>query len=464
MDNFLFVGGDFYKIDQNNMKAITTIPGWAEMLNRRGRKTPAASRYTQSPTAYTCVQKRAQALSAVPWDIQTGEDTYAPEQHPLKVLLREVNPEMNWVDLIRATESDLLIYPHAVWRKVGSNNRTYYLERINPPEIKPVVEGGVVVEFERKIGNTVIEKIPREEIIYFHDYSPIDPNSGLSPIDVASRSIDIEIQSSQYMDAFFENNAIPPIIFTTEQVLQDADYSRLSAWIRRTFGGARNQHKAAIMGNGLKAEVIGYPLKDLDLSGVRAEARRDICAALSVPPAIAGAWEAANYASSLEQHRSFYEDTIVPRAEYLASVINAELVPEFGTMEFVWKFDELPIMQEDRLQEAQRVSMLVRDGVITPVVGAVEAGFQEEDAGIGPVQTRIVDQEADIVPGGSNMRDDLNKWQRKAENSLSKGKGAQVDFESEAIPERVNQVVFSSLEQCATKAQVQELFGQFINV
>jgi hypothetical protein len=218
------------------------------------------------------------------------------------------------------------------------------------------------------------------------------------------------------------------------------------------------------MGNGLKAQTIGFSPDKLAMQEVRAEARRDICAALSVPPAIAGAWEAANYASSLEQHRSLYEDTIIPRAEYLAAVINAELVPEFGSgLKFVWNYDELPIMQEDRLQEAQRVSMLVRDGVIKPVVGAVEAGFQEEDAGIGPIQTRIVDEDADVDQqlNKSAMQTDLEKWQRKVENSLSKGKGAQVDFESDAIPIGVNKHIFGQLVGCATKTEVNTLFGGF---
>ena len=133
MENYLFAGGQFHKLDTENMKAITTVPGWAENFMRQQRRTPAATRYMQSPTANTCVIRRAQALSAIPWDLQTGEDTFAPDKHPLRLLLEEVNPDVNWIDLIRATEADLLIYGAAYWLKVGEG-RTFFLQRLNPAD------------------------------------------------------------------------------------------------------------------------------------------------------------------------------------------------------------------------------------------------------------------------------------------------------------------------------------------
>ena len=104
----------------------------------------------------------------------------------------------------------------------------------------------------------------------------------------------------------------------------------------------------------------------------------------------------------------------------------------------------------------------MRDGVIKPVVGAVEAGFQEEDAGIGPIQTRIIDEDNnDVDLSKSAMSVDLTKWQRKAENSLAKGKGAKVDFESEVIPSSVMEYVFDRLDNCSTKTAIANVFGVF---
>jgi HK97 family phage portal protein len=468
MNQFLFVGGEFYEVPTEGAKAITTIPAWAERLNKQQRRTPAANRYMQSPTAYTCVQMRSRALSAIEWQIKTGEESIAPDKHPLKLLFEEVNEDMNWVDLIRATEADMLIHGAAFWLKgrPDGGGKSFFLWRLNPADIKLVTNNQGIVGFEQKIESGREAKMwDREEVIYFHDYHPTEDFKGLAPLDICADAIDVEISTSRFAVATFKNYGIPPIVFETEQPLLPQDFNRIRTWFRRTFTGSQNAGKAAFMDKGLKAKVIGFPIKDLDLEGVRAEARRDICAALSVPPAIAGAWEAANFASATEQHRSLYEDTIIPRAQYIASVLNAEIVPEFGNnLEFEWLFDELPIMQPDRLAEAQRAALLVRDGVIKPLAGAIELGFQEEDAGIGPIQTRIVDEDADVVPGGSNIQEDLGKWMKKSLNSLSKAKGAQVDFESDHIPAGVNQYVFSSLSKCEDKTQVQELFNQFIHL
>lgn len=451
-NNYLFVGGEFYQVPEgDNVKAITTIPGWAEAYNRRQRKTPAATRYLKSPTAFTCVQMRARALSAIEWDVFAGENP-VPDNHPLKKLLREVNHSMNWVDLVRATEADMLIHGKAYWLKLGEGNRTYYIQRLSPPDITVKTGSDGIIGYEQKVGSGKPAFFERDQVMYFHDYSPIDEYMSVAPMDVAADAIDMEIQSSQYINAFFSNSAIPPLILTTENKLVDADYNRIQAWIRKTFGGVKNQHKVGIMGSGLKAQVIGYPLKDLAMQEVRAEARRDICAALSVPPAIAGAWEAANYATATEQHRSLYEDTIIPRASYLAAVINAELVPEFGSnLEFIWKTDELPIMQADANLEAQRLTMLVNAGIIRPDVAAIEAGFSDTD----------VPEPAPAPEGDTDMQTALNKWQRKAENSLSKGKGAQVDFESAHIPPLVNDAIHKRLGAVKSRTDLSRLFGEF---
>ena len=103
--------------------------------------------------------------------------------------------------------------------------------------------------------------------------------------------------------------------------------------------------------------------------------------------------------------------------------------------------------------------MLVKSGVITPQAGARELGYADEDAGTGPVVTRIVDDTPS--PDKSKIETALDKWEKKACNSLSKGKGAQVTFESDYIPDGVNEVIYTKLKGAASKDQVRGVFAKF---
>jgi hypothetical protein len=77
------------------------------------------------------------------------------------------------------------------------------------------------------------------------------------------------------------------------------------------------------------------------------------------------------------------------------------------------------------------------------------------------MQTRILEEDPGEVDQESNLSKALAKWERKSVNSLQKGKGAQVDFESVHVPDAVNEVIFGKLGACKTKAHTQEVFSKF---
>lgn len=451
----------------HDLKTVTHIPGASEWL--RGEKVTSPSiRYTRSPFTNRCIQIKANALASVPWgifDTQNTDESDAPARlrvtNPLMLLLTEVNSEMNGVDLMRYTCADLDVYGAAYWLKLDKN----FIQRINPGSIKPKIKNGELLGFERTAPEVV--QYEREDIVYFHEYNPLSDFEGLSLVNIAKEAIDIEYFADVYTKAFFDNNAIPNFLLTTEQTMNEPDFERTQRWWDRLFRGAKKQHKTGILDKGLTPHTLGYPLKDLALTEVRAEARRSIAAVLGVPPVLVGIWEAANYATMEASRQSLYEETIIPRCEYMAGVINAELIAPYGTnYKFDWLFDEIPIMQEDENAKAASISMLVRDGVITPQAGAAELGYQPEDAGIGPIQTRILDQEADIVPGGSgdSMTSDLRKWEKKSLNALKRKGGAAVDFESDHIPAGVSEYITGVLVNCKTADDIGILFNKFLEV
>jgi len=198
---------------------------------------------------------------------------------------------------------------------------------------------------------------------------------------------------------------------------------------------------------------------------VRAEARRAICAVYGVPPAIAGAWEAANYATVQEQRLSMYQDEIIPLSGYLAGVINSELLPEFdANLSFRFKIEDLPIMQPDANMEATRIVELVRAGIITVEAGAKELGYTEEEIGEGP-QTfggfgggPFSKKEEEEEEKSSPLKTDLEKWCRKAMKRVQAGNSALCEFESEHIPLALGEAISGALEEATTKDEVKAIF------
>jgi len=478
----LLVGGEFIKIGDNT-KAVT-LPAWArEWMEQEGGATEAQL-YKKSPWANRCIGVRMDTIAGIPWEIQRrviveGDEAWraVPDNHPLVLALRNVDNEYNWIDLAKATEGDTLIYGVAYWLKIG-RNRLSAIRRLNPSTIKIVAGPAGIKEFVQQLPNQNEIRYPREFVVYFRDYDPVNDLGGLSRVRVAQRAIEVDYFADRFVKAFFENYAIPAALITTDQKLQPSDQNRLRDAFRRFFRGTENAHKAMVVDSGLKVEQLSYPLEQLALETVREEARRSICTTFGVPPIIAGAWEAANYATADEARQSLYTETILPKAHYMASVINSELVwPIYGEgIRFAWKEDELDVLQPDQKSEAERYTMLVSGGIITHEAAAARMGFTEDEVGEGrqaPPSFEPRDKEEDedeeeeeeMPPRRrkSPLQIDLEKWCRKSINRVKAGKSADVEFESEHIPLALEMAILGSLEDAATADEVKAIFDSSLD-
>jgi len=463
-----FTKQELYSGDELN--AILQIPGWAEMLAQNvdaGSK--VASIYTKSPWAKRCVSVRANSLSAIPWQIVGSDNVPLDSNAPVVKLLREVSPQANWIDHIRATEADMLVYGSAYWLKISANKRVFALKRLNPGtmEIEASAENGVE-KFIQKIKGKVVGEWEPSQIIYFSDYDPRDDINGLSPTQVAMADILTEIAAGEYLTAFFKNYAMPAIIMSTPQSVGKANLAENKRLWDRWFGGAKNKHKVAWADRDLKPIKIGYSIEELAMKDVRLEARRSIATAYEVPLTIAGGTEAINYATMKEQHLQLYYDAIFPRAAYIAGVLDAELLSDFGDVSFMWLKDKLPIMQDLVKDERESVATLVREGVISPKAGALYLGFSIEDVGPGPVQVMVeaqpsVDVEEQMEQAVTQAEDDparadLNKWRRKALGRLKSKGNARAAFESVSIDAALREAVSGQLEGAEDAADINQIF------
>lgn len=471
MKRQLIIGGRLVDIpDQGGMKAITSIPGWAETFNEEnaqgGTQGGLAALVAQSVWATRCITLRANALAAIPWRLvkyiqgaNGEEEQEQDESHPLAELLREVGQGSNWADLMRATEWDLCVHGTAYWLKVLSKRgkEIVSLRRLNPVTMSVKKEPDGIAGFEQSIKG---HKTPfeTEEIVYFHEFHPLDDLGGLSMVSVSRPSIEVEINCDKYLAAFFQNYAVPATYVTTSAQLTEPDWQRAQSRWKRAVGGVTKAFKTIFLDQGLEPKTLGVAPKDQELSVVRQEARRAICAAFGIPPAIAGAWEAANYAASQEQRMSLYQDTEIPRAEYIADVINEELVPYFDpSLKFEFVYDELDVMQEDLAAKAERISKLVQAGVITPSAGARDMGYAEEDFGSGqPTPPMPAPFRAQIE--GSDLQAELRRWRRKALRALKATGSAVCGFESQILGGAMKAAILEQLGSAQTPEDIHAIF------
>ena len=465
-------------------KAMVTIPGWAEAFNQGHRLQDKNIAWTISPWANRCISIRMSALSKIPWEIQQN-DVPLPESQ-----IGETLKDSNLKNLLRLAEADLCLYGRAFWQKGYAGLHLTGLRRLNSSTMTVKKQPWGIEYFEQNL-NGRLTRFSVEEIVYFHEFDPLDDLDGIALAKVAELAIEAEYNADRYISAFFRNYAIPPVVFSTEADLPSAEAEKAEAWWRRLFGGVRNQFKAGFLGRGLKPNVIGFSPDKLALTEVREEARRSICATFGVPPTVANAADPGSYATADEQRQSLYEETIIPRAEWYAEQINDQIISHYRSdMEFVFNTDDLEVLQEDEQRKAERLGLLVEKGIITEQTAGAELGYSPEEIGKGrqevpqfgglggfgspfgqpPPQApkpggftaeaggRIVSStlKADEESGG--LLEDLKRWRRKALRMVKAGKSAAVEFKSESIRPAVSAAILGQLDGCKTADEVHAAF------
>ncbi len=413
--------------------------------------------YSQCTWAYRCVQVKALALGGMPW-VLTDLKGNVVEDSEAEHRLREFNPDTNWVDSITAVKADLEIYGKGFIRKVrsddeGSQGKLLFFQRINPQGMTIKAGPGGIDKFVRKIG-AVNEEYERNEIVFFHGYDPGNDFDGVSPLHASRTPIQVDIEANAHLYNFFKNGASPQRIFSLDSTDKAAIERVARAWARK-YSGSDKAHKDAFVGGGAKPEQLGYAPKDLALKEVREETRRQICSAFGVPPTLAGAWEAANYATAQASRKSLMVETILPESEYFMGVINAEIMPFLDpTLLFRYEKDKLSVMQEDENLKAVRLSLLVETGIIKADVAAREMDFEDDD--VPELHPVIVP-----VPGEEDAKSskDLRLWKRKALRQMASKGNADFDFSSDTIPVSIADGLRAQLALTETAEEVKIVFN-----
>ncbi len=468
MNNYYFNNGTF--------KTITAIPGWAEDYNSgllTSSSTPKA--YLSSAWAFRAVTLRADAIAGAPLKLYDSQDEEI-ERHPLLDLLAYVNAEWNRADLWRYTEAGSLVHGAGYWQKVRAGNRgqpreLYY---VNPSTMTPEFDATGIVGFSQQ---TTTGKVTydRQDIVYFRgSYDPASDLTGIPALQLAVQAAMAEANADAYLAAYFKNGAVPALLLTTEQQIDQGIITQIRDWWRKTFQGVGNQHKVGITGSGLKPVQIGTNPKDLALSEVRIELHRSISTALGVPELLISPTNAADLTPVKMAERVFYSTTILPRWEWYAEILNAELVPEYpdlvnsgAYLAFDWS--EISALQEDTNDKAARLVSLVQAGIIKPEVAAEELGFDEDDVPMAPepaepAQPKTDPATMDEPPDAEDMpmmdaqADAEKKWKRKAEHALKRGGSASVDFVTDDIPPGRMDAIRAGLAQAKTLGEVADAF------
>lgn len=451
------------------LKTLTSIPGWAQRRLDGGTGGDASQAYLSSAWAFRAVQLRADAVASAEIALYDRDGERMDVEHPILDVLYSVNGEWNASDLWRLTESAWCVYGAAYWHKVRAGNRVAQLFALNPRTMEVQAGADGIRAFRQTLHGKQTD-FAREDVVYFRGaYDPASDLTGIAPLRLAISAALGERNAEQYLADFFANGATPALILSTDAQLPDNEIGRIAEWWRRLFRGKGNQHKTGIVGSGLKPHSVGTNPKDLALDEVRSAVHQTISTALGVPELLISPTNAADLTPVETAQAMFFENTVVPRWNWYAEVLNAELLPEYPDLlrqgaYLAFDYSRHPAMSENQTEIVARLSRLVESGIIRPEVAARELGYGPDDvpiAVVSPAARPAGGENESVLPAPADIARsaDIERWQRKALNALGRGEAALVPFVSAALGEAERERINAGLAECKTADEVRAVFA-----
>ena len=413
-----------------------------------GKRTFSAN-YTKSAWAYACMQVRGTELASLPWHLYRNDEIV--EDHPLIEMIEDFGPENTYSEAVAATEIDLLMYGAAYWV------RDYdILKRLSPGTMEAVRNNAGITGFKQVIDGKTVNTFKREEIVYFREFNPDDDlGVGIPVMEIIAKAVGTEAEALMYIEAFFKNDATPSLLLSTEQVVPIDEAKRTLAWWNKLFKGTRNKHKTGIADRGLKAQILARSIRENALIEVRDQARGDICVGMRVPKILIGAMEDATYANAQESRKFMIEDLIIPRSRHWADVINTDLVKYVDdSVEFRFAEDELQILQEDVSLKEARLASMHNKKIISDEYYRQEMGIEDSAAPVKePVPDFSTSETDDEQPQVARS------WAKKAKKALKRGESANVPFETDELPDMLQNAIRAQLSQATTPREIESVFA-----
>ena len=182
-------------------------------------------------------------------------------------------------------------------------------------------------------------------------FNPLDDWYGMSPIEAGAYAIDQHSESMKWMQALLQNSARPSgaLMTKTETELSDDAFNRLKAQIEDQYSGSANAGRPMLLEGGLDWKSMGLSPTDMGIIEAKYSSARDICMAFGVPPQMMGIPGDNTYSNYKEARLAFWEDTVLPLVQYMASEWTAWLGPHYGEgIAIKPDLDKIPAIAEKR--------------------------------------------------------------------------------------------------------------------
>ncbi|MEV0487376.1 phage portal protein [Streptomyces sp. NPDC050508] len=302
--------------------------------------------YERVVWVYKAIDTMGKHASRLPLEIgsgltEDGEFEEVIEDHPLlRVLNGRANPVETGAQFRKRLSAQILLSKRGAFVEITRSNRGTItrLDLLPPDRVIPVPDprGEYILHYEFTTLHGEVRELDPERVRWIRDPHPTDPFSGVTPLEAAGISVELDHLSRLYNVAFIKNDARPGGIVAVDTTsLSDREMDRLEA---RFLPGSEFAGHVSVVGSGpggMNYVDLAARPREMAYEHAAQNSKIEILAAFGVPESVTGNASGRTFDNAEQEEYGFWIHTELPHLELISNAFASDL----GDLDRAIRFD-----------------------------------------------------------------------------------------------------------------------------
>ncbi|MFD7763579.1 phage portal protein [Streptomyces microflavus] len=292
--------------------------------------------YERVVWVYKAIDTIGKHASRLPLEIgrgltEDGEFEEVVEDHPLlRVLNGRANPVESGAQFRKRLSAQILLSKRGAFVEVTRSNRGTItrLDLLPPDRVIPVPDprGEYILHYEFTTLHGEVRELEPERVRWIRDPHPTDPFSGVTPLEAAGISVELDHLSRLYNVAFIRNDARPGGIVAVDTTsLSDTEMNRLES---RFLPGSEFAGHVSVVGagpGGMNYVDLAAKPREMAYEAAAQNAKIEILGAFGVPESVTGNASGRTFDNAEQEEYGFWIHTELGHLELIANAFASDL-------------------------------------------------------------------------------------------------------------------------------------------
>lgn len=383
--------------------------------------------FKRNPTVQAIVNQTTKAAGSIPWvckDKRTGKIIKNPDP-VLKQLMYKPNDRETWNDFVQETIGFKLLNGNAFLWGIYPNNPdslnagTYqYIYNLPSHLVQIYSDGKLGISHYNMDYRWTNDPIDAKDVYHIKTFNPDYDETGSflygqSPLESCRRSIDVNNQCIDAMQALMSNLGPPGILGMKGEGAEEFDeiqQRKVKQQLKSGYQGAVNFGDFPVNNMEWVWTQLGSDPSKLMIMEKYEKTKTDICNAYGFPKTLLNA--DANYANQNEAKRMMWENVVIPNLIELRDALNCWLVPQFGDNIMIdYDTSNVKALQQDF--DTQANSVLKLQGVLSVNELRDRLGYEPIEGGDEIMPNNFATNFGQSVIGGSTTDQETSRGEDK---------------------------------------------------